>query len=214
VPDWFAGLARDLLGALETQQLPALGLYLTLEGTGVPLPIPAEAVMVVLGLQVARGQAHTVVVMAIAVGAAVAGNALLYGIARRVGRPLLLRYGRRLRIGPERLQWLERTLARRALPFVAAVRVLPAVRILIPVAAGVARVDFRRFLVAAAVGNLAWGVLCLGLGWSLSDLAESALRALVTSPPLAIGTAAFVGVLALASVAYWLRRRLVPRARA
>ena len=160
--EWVAEQGQLLLALLEEHQYLALALAVGLEAVGVPLPISAEVVVVTMGFQVYRGEANPWAVMGTVVASATAGVSVQYWIARGIGRPLLDRYGRILRIRPAHLERLERWFARRAFPVVVIGRVVPAVRLIIPVVAGVARGDFRRFVPAAAAGISLWAVLYNG----------------------------------------------------
>jgi membrane protein DedA with SNARE-associated domain len=213
VPDWFADLGQELLTALETNQYLVLAIILGLEGAGIPCPISAEFVMVIMGYQVFRGQANPWVVLGIMVGSATLGVSLLYWISRLIGRPLLDRYGRLLRIRPDRMRRLAVWFGRWAVPVVVVGRIVPAIRIVIPVVAGVARGDFRVFVPSAALGILLWGLLYLVAGWALGDELERVLEAVTGNPTIGFGVAAGVVVAIAAAVMFRFRRRIFRRAR-
>ena len=85
-----------------------------------------------------------------------AGAALSYGVARAVGRPLILRYGAYVLV-PE-AKWLlaERWIQRYALGGVFFARLLPVLRHLVSLPAGVARMPFRRFSLVTLAGSFIW----------------------------------------------------------
>ena len=151
--EWVADQGQLLLALLEEHQYLVLALAVGFEAVGLPLPISAEIVVVTMGFQIYRGEANPWAVMGTVVASATMGASVQYWVARGVGRPLLERYGRILRIRPSHLGRLERWFARRDVPVVVIGRVVPAIRIIIPVVAGVARGDFRRFVPAVAAGH-------------------------------------------------------------
>ena len=206
--EWVAEQGQLLLALLEDHQYLALALAVGLEGAGVPLPISAEVVVVTMGFQVYRGEANPWAVMGTVVASATAGVSVQYWIARGIGRPLLDRYGRILRIRPTHLERLERWFARRAFPVVVIGRVVPAVRIIIPVVAGVARGDFRRFVPAAAAGISLWALLYMGIGWAFGDTVEHLVTTLLEDPTLAVIVGAAVGGLLAVLAVLRFRRRL------
>ena len=89
-------------------------------------------------------------------------------------------------------------------------RVVPAIRIIIPVVAGVARGDFRRFVPAVAAGISLWTLLYMGIGWAFGETVEQLVATVLSDPTPAVIVAAGVGGLAVLVVALRFRRRLAP----
>jgi membrane protein DedA with SNARE-associated domain len=91
-----------------------------------------------------------------------AGAAISYGVARRLGRPLILRYGRYLFV-PEK-KWLlaEQWIDHYSTAGVFFARLLPVVRHLVSLPAGAARMPFGRFSASTLVGSFVW---CTVLAW-------------------------------------------------
>ena len=210
MPEWVTEQGQLLLTLLEEHQYLALALAVGFEGAGLPLPISAEVVVVTMGFQVYRGEANPWAVMGTVTASATLGVSVQYWIARGIGRPLLDRYGRLLRIRPAHLERLECWYARRDVPVVVIGRVVPAIRIIIPVVAGVARGDFRRFVPAAAAGISLWTLLYMGLGWAFGDTVEHVAATVVADPTLAVIVAAGIGGGLAVLVAFRFRRRLAP----
>ncbi len=209
--EWLVAAVQAALAFLEAGQYPGLAIFIALEGAGLPSPVPAELVTATMGYQVFRGRADAWILIPLVAAAATLGNSLLYWLARVIGRPLLDRYGRLLRIRPRHVRRLERWFNRRALAVVMIGRVLPAIRIVIPVIAGAARGDFRRFLLAAFSGNALWAGLYVGLGWALGDLFETVMTAVTREAAIGLWIVVGVVVLAAAYLVYRLRRRIFRR---
>ena len=89
-------------------------------------------------------------------------------------------------------------------------RVVPAVRIIIPVVAGVARGDFRRFVPAAAAGIALWTLLYMGIGWAFGDTVEHVVTTMMEDPTLAVIAGAAVGGVLAVLAALRFRHRLAP----
>ena len=208
--EWVTDLGQLLLTLLEEHQYLVLALAVGFEAVGLPLPISAEIVVVTMGFQIYRGEANPWAVMGTVVASATVGVSVQYWIARGIGRPLLDRYGRILRIRPAHLERLERWFARRALPVVVIGRVVPAVRIIIPVVAGVARGDFRVFVPAVAAGISLWTLLYMGIGWAFGDTVEHIMTNVLADPTVAVIVAAAVGGFLAVLVVLRFRRRLAP----
>ena len=208
--DWLGGESAAFLSLLETHQYGLLALVIGLEAAGVPWPVATEFAMVVMGYQVFRAEANPAVVVTIVVASGTLGAIVLYWAGRLLGRPLLGRYGRWLRMRPERIARLEDWFGRRGAKVVVIGRLIPGVRILVPVVAGVARARFPVFLASAVAGNTLWGALYVGLGWGFGDQFEATLAALTGNPTPVV---AAVGGAASLIAACWIVRFRRPLAR-
>ncbi len=88
------------------------------------------------------------------------GASVMYWVSRWVGRPLILRFGRYAFLTPAKLQEAEHWLNRYEAGGVFFARILPIVRHLISIPAGVVRMNFGTFsLVTVAGSALACGIL-------------------------------------------------------
>ena len=210
MPDWFIRLQGALLDFLQANQYWTLGLYVGVEEAGVPFPVPADAAIVVMGYQVYRGQANPAAVVAVVVASATLGASALYWVARLAGRRLLTRFGRFLRITPDRLRRAEYWFRRYQVPAVVIGRLIPGFRVLITVVAGVARGNFWLFVPSAAFSALIWSLVFMSLGWALGEEYERVVDA-VRGDPRVYG-AIFGGLILLVVVglvAFRLRRRIL-----
>src|SRR5262249_47149077 len=91
-----------------------------------------------------------------------AGAALSYGVARAVGRPLILRYGRYVFVSEAKWTMAERWITHYAAGGIFFARMLPVVRHLISLPAGAARPPLRPLSVMALPGSFVW---CTVLAW-------------------------------------------------
>ncbi len=204
----FGADAFALLDLLETYQYGLLALVIGLEAAGVPLPVASEFVLVVMGYQVFRAEANPAVAVSIIVGAGTLGAVALYWAGRLVGHPLLHRYGRWLRMRPDRIARLETWFGRHGRPLVVFGRLIPGVRILVPVIAGVTRTRFLAFLAWAVAGNALWAMLYVGLGWGFGDQFEATLAAVISNPTVIVAAVSGVVALVVASCVVRFRRPL------
>ncbi len=122
------------------------------EELGVPSPIPGDLMMVLAGVRVAQGQASLWLVLLLQEVVTVAGATGLFFLSRRCGRPLVLRYGRFIHLGPENLARAEGQIQRHGGWAIVIGRILPGLRIVTPIAAGVLGMPFRAYLPALALG--------------------------------------------------------------
>ena len=137
------------------------------------LPMPSELIMPAAGFAVARGELNAAgVVLAGTFGSLVGALPWYYAGyflgADRLER-LASRHGRWIAVSPVEV---ERSLAwfrRHGGKAVFAGRLIPAVRTLISVPAGIARMELGRFMAFSAAGTVLWtGILCW-IGYTLGE---------------------------------------------
>jgi membrane protein DedA with SNARE-associated domain len=152
--DWY-------MGALETGGYPLIVLLMAMESSIIPLP--SEVVIPPVAHLAHTGQTHLSVfgiVMAGAVGSWL-GATVMYIAARLAGRPLLLRYGKYLRITAHKIEGAERWAAHYGWMGVFISRLLPVVRHLIGIPAGIIRINYTLFSLFTFIGSAIWcAVLC------------------------------------------------------
>jgi membrane protein DedA with SNARE-associated domain len=136
-------------------------------------PIPSEVIMPVAGVAAAQGQMSFAGVVASGTAGAMLGNIVWYLAARALGverlRPLIRRHGRLLTISWPEVQRAERWFAQRGSLFVFFGRLVPTVRSLVSVPAGLLRMRFRRFIVASTLGTGLWTALLAAAGYKLQQ---------------------------------------------
>ena len=147
--------------ALEEGGYLLIGLLMAMESSIVPLPsevvIPPAA-----HLAYTRGSMTlTGVVLAGTLGSWVGASVMYWG-SRLLGRPLLMRYGRWVLITPAKIEAAETWSAQFGTVGVFISRLLPVIRHLIGIPAGIVRLDFRWYSLATLVGSFIW---CCVLAW-------------------------------------------------
>jgi membrane protein DedA with SNARE-associated domain len=155
--DRLIGWYRDML---ETDGYPLIVLLMFVESTF--LPLPSEAVIPVAAyLAHTKGNMSLVgVVIAGALGSWLGATAM-YWAARWAGRPLIMRHGGKLFVSPEKVENAERWAARYGGFGIFASRLLPVVRHLIGIPAGIVRMSYAKFSLHTLIGSTVWcAVLC------------------------------------------------------
>ena len=143
---------------VHTYGLWGLFALVMLESMG--LPLPGETALIAEALY--AGTNHHTSVMAIilvAAMAAVVGDNLGYLIGRSVGLRLLVRYGRYVRIGEDRLKLGKHLFRRHGGKIVFFGRFVALLRALAALLAGANRMPWPRFLVMNAAGGIVWATL-------------------------------------------------------
>jgi len=96
-----------------------------------------------------------------------AGSSLAYWVARLGGRPLVDRLARFFRLEPALVTAAEGQFQRWGPGLVLIGRVIPGVRTLVSLPAGLARMPFIAFLIATFTGTFVWCTLLIGAGYLL-----------------------------------------------
>jgi membrane protein DedA with SNARE-associated domain len=151
--DWY-------LKSLESGGYPLIVLLMAVESS--ILPLPSELV-----IPPAAHLAHTQgrfsmigIVIAGSIGSWL-GASVMYWTSRLAGRPLVLRYGKYLLIPAEKVQGAERWAERFGSMGIFISRLLPVVRHLIGIPAGIVRMNYRLFSIFTLLGSAIWcAVLC------------------------------------------------------
>jgi membrane protein DedA with SNARE-associated domain len=170
------------------------------------VPAPGETAIITGAVYAAEGHLSVVVVAVVAFLAAVTGDSLGYLIGRIGGRPLVLRFGRYVRLTPDRLERVETFMARQGPKVVVVARFVEGLRQLNGVVAGLSRMPWPRFVLFNAIGAAAWVALWTTAGY----LAGNHLAAITATIHRYQLWAIVAAVLAVA--AYLLLRRVRRRA--
>ena len=157
-------LAQYLLAAFAHYQLLTLFVAVLVEEAGVPIPIPSDSLLMLAGAQNKRLTLEGIVLMLVAAFSAVAGASILYLIMRRGGRPFLHKYGKYLLLNEDRLDWLDRKFQKYGRISLIVGRLIPGLRILVTVLAGLSGMPYPEFFVTVLIAALIWAVVYYGIG--------------------------------------------------
>jgi membrane protein DedA with SNARE-associated domain len=181
-----------------------LGVALTVFVEGFGVPAPGETAIIAGAGTAGHGGLNIVLVAAVAFAAAVCGDSVGYLIGRLGGRRLVLRYGRFLRLTPERFAKVEAFMGRNGPKVVAGARFVEGLRQLNGLVAGSTGMPWPRFVLFNAIGAAAWVGVWSTAGYVAGDHWEAISKVVHRFEPYAI--AALVLVVA-AVVGLRLRRR-------
>ena len=136
-------------------------------------PIPSEVIMPVAGVAAGQGKLDYGLVVASGTAGAMLGNIVWYLAARALGierlEPIVRRWGRWLTITWAELERAEHWFRKNGTFFVFLGRLLPTVRSLVSVPAGLLKMRFRTFVLASTLGTAGWTALLAGAGYKLGE---------------------------------------------
>lgn len=136
-----------------------------LESAGVP--IPGETVLIASGVLVQQGHLDLGDAVAFGILGAVVGDQIGYWAGRKGGRPFVLRWGRYVKITPERFAPAEAFFARHDGKAVFLARFVAGLRGFGALVAGISRMHWRTFFFYNALGGAVWATAAVSTGYLL-----------------------------------------------
>jgi membrane protein DedA with SNARE-associated domain len=200
--DLWDRLAELMLRLIDEHDDLAIFLWLFIEETGFPLPLPGDLAMLLAGYRVAQGAMNPIWALFLLEAATLLGGSALYWLGARGGRPLLLRYGRYVRLDRAKLERTEAWLQRRPILAITIGRMTPGLRNITVLAAGVFAVPYRTFLPGFALGSFVYIAFFFGLGMWAGPQALETIGAVRVSIRLIVTTILFVGLGTFLTVMY------------
>jgi membrane protein DedA with SNARE-associated domain len=142
-------------------------------------PLAEETVMTFAGTLTSPGSAlsYWPVFISIYIGT-MCGMLVSYFLGRHLGRPLIIRFGKYVKLKPDRIEKAERWFNRFGIWTVFFGYFIPGVRQFSCYFAGISRIPFYRYLLASGFGALLWCVTFLTLGYWIGRNADQLLHVL------------------------------------
>lgn len=166
------------------------------------IPAPGETAIIAGAVAAGRGHLDIVAVAVVGFLAAVIGDTIGFEIGRRGGRPLVHRFGRYVRLTPERLDKVQGFMSRQGPKIIVVARFVEGLRQFNGIVAGLSGLPYRTFLAWNAVGAALWVGLWSTGGYLAGDHIEQIAKTLSRYAVIAVAVAI------LAVIAYlWRRRR-------
>lgn len=138
------------------------GIFLLMALESMLLPIPSEIVLPFGGWLAYDGKMDWVLVALAGTAGCIVGSALAYWAGMKGGRAFVCRYGKYILLNEGHLEATERWFKKYGAPMVFITRVTPIVRTFISLPAGMARFDFKKFILLTASGSAIW---CFALAY-------------------------------------------------
>lgn len=163
----FQTMVAWLVETIGTLGYPGIFLLMAVESS--IIPFPSEVVMPPAGYLVFQGKMNPwLVVFAGGLGSLAGAYANYYG-ALYLGRPLLLQYGRFVGLAELKLEKAEYFFRKHGEISTFIGRLLPVIRQLISVPAGLARMNHARFAFYTALGASIWCAVLAWIGYLIGD---------------------------------------------
>ncbi|MBC1806998.1 DedA family protein [Listeria sp. FSL L7-0993] len=136
-------------------------------------PIPSEIILTFGGFMTTVSSLNVVMVIIVATLGSVVGAILLYKVASYFGKErltkIVLKHGRILRLKASDIERAESFFLKYGSWAVFLCRMIPLIRSLISIPAGMTKMKMSRFLVLTTAGSLLWNTVLIGLGAMLGE---------------------------------------------
>lgn len=139
------------------------------------IPLPSEIVVPPAAYKAAAGELNIYLVVFFATVGAVIGSVINYLLAMVIGRPIVYRFansrfGHMLMIDEAAIKKTESYFDNNGAVSIFTGRLIPAVRHLISIPAGLSRMSFPKFLLYTALGAGLWNVILAAIGYYLESV--------------------------------------------
>ncbi len=169
-------------------------------------PIPSEIVFPLVGFTAHSrdlGMENAIGMAAVGALGSTAGAILIYYVAKKVGRAAIVRWGRYVRLGERDLQKAERWFEKHGAVAVFSARMVPGIREIISIPAGISSMNIAKFAAYTFAGSLVWTVALTLIGFYLGDAWANVSEQLSSS----FTVAGIVVVVAVGAVAVYFHYR-------
>ena len=170
------------------------GIFLLMFLESTFFPFPSEVIMIPAGYLAYKGEMNLYIVVLIGILGSVAGALFNYYLAMHFGRSFLLKYGKYFFIKEETLDKLEAFFQKHGELSTFNGRLIPGIRQLISLPAGLARMNLVRFAFYSALGAGIWVIVLVALGYLLGSNEALISEYLHTATLIALISVVFITV--------------------
>jgi len=160
-------IAQYLLNTIGSMGYLGIFFLMFLESTF--FPFPSEIIMVPAGYLAFKGEMNLYIVVIVGIIGSVAGALFNYYLAMHFGRKFIVKYGRYFFIKKETLDKLEIFFFKHGELSTFNGRLIPGIRQLISLPAGLARMNIVKFSLYSALGAGIWVIVLVALGYLLGS---------------------------------------------
>ncbi|MBR0167671.1 MAG: DedA family protein [Synergistaceae bacterium] len=132
-------------------------------------PFPSEVVMPPAGYLAWKGEMSLPLVILAGIAGSLLGALFNYWLAVKLGRPLLLKYGKYFFISEESIDKADKFFQKHGHVSTLVGRLLPVIRQYISLPAGIARMPMKTFMLFTTIGAGAWVIVLTFAGYLLGE---------------------------------------------
>lgn len=141
-----------------------LGIFILMMLESTFFPFPSEIVMIPAGYFIAVGEMDFILAIAAGVGGSIAGALINYYLGLKVGRSVLLKYGKYFKITESKIEKADKYFEKYGSLSTFIGRLVPLIRQYISLPAGISRMNVFKFSLYTGLGAAIWVVFLTVLG--------------------------------------------------
>lgn len=195
-------LVQWLLDTIGAMGYPGILLLMAMESS--IIPVPSELVMPPAGYLAYQGKMNMAVAVLCGTFGSLIGAYINYFVSHYLGRPLILKYGKYVLIPPDKFVRVERFFLRHGEISTFIGRLLPVIRHLISIPAGVAGMNHFKFTLYTLLGAGIWCTILTLIGYAIGENQQLIMQ---YSHKALVWVVLFSAVLVVVYI-WWQRRRI------
>ncbi|MSN24956.1 MAG: DedA family protein [Geobacter sp.] len=160
-------IVQWLLDTIGAMGYPGIFLLMAMESS--IIPIPSELVMPPAGYLAFQGKMNMAVAILSGTVGSLAGAYANYYASHYLGRPLILKYGKYVLIPPDKFERVEKFFLQHGEISTFIGRLLPVIRHLISIPAGVAGMNHLKFSLYTLLGAGLWCTILAWIGYAIGE---------------------------------------------
>ncbi len=149
-----------------------LGIFLLMAVESSFIPFPSEIVLIPAGYLASQGEMSISLVFLSGLGGSMLGAFVNYYLAFTLGRKLLVRYGKYFFIKESALIKMENFFDKHGAISTFSGRLIPGIRQLISIPAGLSRMNIAKFSLYTSLGAGIWAMVLIMLGYIIGENQE------------------------------------------
>jgi len=149
-----------------------LGIFLLMLIESSFIPFPSEIVLVPAGYLASKGDMNVSLILFSSLLGSIGGALINYFGALYLGRKFLLRYGKYILISEKTLDKMENFFQKHGAISTFTGRLIPGIRQLISIPAGLSKMNLKVFIFYTSLGALIWSIILVILGYLIGENQE------------------------------------------
>jgi membrane protein DedA with SNARE-associated domain len=150
-------------------KLGYLGTFLGMLFESACIPIPSEIILPLGGYLSFTGSLNLVVTIIAATIGGTCGSIIAYLIGSKGGRPLVEKYANNLHLSKENIASSDAMFNKYGDKIIFISRLLPIIRTFISLPAGIAKMNFTKFITYTFIGSAIWSTILVYLGYVMGE---------------------------------------------
>ena len=146
---------------LSTYSYFGLFLILFIEEGGIPLPVPGD---IFIATTASLKSVNYLLVVITVMTATLAGSTILFTLSKKIGRRVFVKYGKYIKITPEKIKKIEKWFIKYGGAAIVIGRLIPGLRIITPVAAGLFDISYKTFWIYTTAAAFIWANIYFVIG--------------------------------------------------